>query len=171
MLQPALLGGVTIGVLSALPIVNLANACCCAWIVFGGGLAAWLLQQQRPDPIAAGDGAVAGLAAGVVGAVVWLALEIPLRLALAPLHAGLVDAALRNAGDLPPAVQYWLESMKSGALVGAGLAFGFLVMLVVGSVFAMIGGVIGALLFRKPAAPPAAPEPPSWAPPPLPPTS
>ena len=34
-LQPALLGGVTIGVLSALPVINLAN-CCCAWILFGG---------------------------------------------------------------------------------------------------------------------------------------
>ena len=38
-LQPALLGGVVIGVLSALPVINVAN-CCCAWILFGGALAA-----------------------------------------------------------------------------------------------------------------------------------
>ena len=49
-LQPALLGGLTIGVLSALPVINLAN-CCCAWILFGGALAAYLMQQSHPEPI------------------------------------------------------------------------------------------------------------------------
>ena len=44
MIQPALLGGVAMGVLSALPVINIAN-CCCAWILFGGGLAAYLMQQ------------------------------------------------------------------------------------------------------------------------------
>ena len=48
--QAALLGGVAIGVLSALPVINLAN-CCCAWILFGGGLAAYLMQQNHPEPI------------------------------------------------------------------------------------------------------------------------
>ena len=54
-LQPALLGGVTIGVLSALPVINLAN-CCCAWVLFGGALAAYLMQQNHPEPIMIGDG-------------------------------------------------------------------------------------------------------------------
>jgi hypothetical protein len=39
-LQPALWGGVFIGVLSALPLVNLGNCCCCLWVLVGGGLAA-----------------------------------------------------------------------------------------------------------------------------------
>ena len=69
-LQPALLGGVTIGVLSALPVINLAN-CCCAWILFGGALSAYLMQQNHPEPIQVGDGAIAGLLAGVMGAFVW----------------------------------------------------------------------------------------------------
>ena len=55
--QPALLGGVTIGVLSALPVINLAN-CCCAWILFGGALAAYLMQQNHPYPVETGDGAL-----------------------------------------------------------------------------------------------------------------
>ncbi len=163
MLQPALLGGVTIGVLSALPIVNLANLCCCAWIITGGGVSAYLLQQQRPGPITAGDGALVGLMAGAFGAVAWLLVEIPLSLAMAPFQAGLIESALQNASDLPPELQAWMESLRQGTARGAGMVFGFLVMLFVGSPFAMVGGIIGALAFRKSSPPPVPAE---WAPPP-----
>ena len=62
--QPALLGGLFIGVLSALPVVNLGNCCCCLWVVCGGALAAWLLQQNEPAPMATGDALLAGLLGG-----------------------------------------------------------------------------------------------------------
>ena len=35
-LQPALLGGIFIGVMSALPIINAGNCCCCLWVLAGG---------------------------------------------------------------------------------------------------------------------------------------
>lgn len=162
MLQPALLGGVTIGVLSALPIVNIVNLCCCAWIITGGAVSSYLLQQQRPAPITAGDGALVGLMAGAIGAVVWLVVEIPLSMVLAPFQAGLIESAMRNSADLPPEMQAWLETMRSGTARGAGMVLQFLVMLFVGSLFAMVGGIIGALAFKKPA-PPVVQE---WGPPP-----
>jgi hypothetical protein len=162
MLQPALLGGLTIGVLSALPIVNIVNLCCCAWIVAGGSVAAYLLQQQRPAPITAGDGALVGLMAGAFGAVVWLAIEIPLSFVLGPFQASLIESVLQNSADLPPELQAWLESARSGAARGAGMVLQFLVMLFVGSLFAMVGGIIGALVFRKSAPPPVPAE---WGPP------
>ena len=37
-LQPALFGGLFIGVLSALPIINLGNCLCCMWVIGGGAL-------------------------------------------------------------------------------------------------------------------------------------
>ena len=58
--QPALLGGLALGVLSALPVINLANCCGCAWVLFGGALAAYLMQQNHPEPIHIGDGAIVG---------------------------------------------------------------------------------------------------------------
>ena len=36
-----------LGVLSALPIVNIGNACCCLWVIAGGVAAAYLLQNNR----------------------------------------------------------------------------------------------------------------------------
>ena len=87
--QPALLGGLAIGVLSALPVINLAN-CCCAWILFGGALAAYLTQQNHPEPIGAGDGAAAGLMAGAVGAFVWAAISLTIHTALAILFPTII---------------------------------------------------------------------------------
>ena len=54
-LQPAILGGVLIGVLSALPIVSAGNLCCCLWVVLGGVVAAYLLQQNQSTPLNVGD--------------------------------------------------------------------------------------------------------------------
>ena len=75
-----------IGVLSALPVINLAN-CCCAWILFGGALAAYLMQQNHPEPIQIGDGAIVGLLAGLVGAFVWLIVSIPISMVMAPFQS------------------------------------------------------------------------------------
>ena len=49
------------GVLSALPIIAAGNLCCCLWVVSGGAIAAYLLQQSQATPIEPGDGALVGL--------------------------------------------------------------------------------------------------------------
>ena len=63
--MPAILGGLFIGVLTALPIVN---CCCCLWMVGGGFLAAYLESQRQPTSLSIMQGARVGLMAGVVGA-------------------------------------------------------------------------------------------------------
>jgi len=161
-LQPALLGGVFIGVLSALPVINIAN-CCCAWILFGGALAAYLMQQSHPEPIQAGDGAIVGLLAGVVGAFVWLIVSVPISTAMAPIQSQMTARALRNASELAPEFRALLESMSAGPAIGIGLLFGFFLMLVISSLFGMLGGIFGSLMFRKD--PPSPPPPPSFEPP------
>jgi hypothetical protein len=154
--QPALLGGLAIGVLSALPVINLAN-CCCAWILFGGGLAAYLMQQNHPEPIGAGDGAIVGLLAGLIGAFVWAVISIPLNLAMAPFQAGMLERALEGARDMPPEAREFLESLTRGPAIGVGMVFFFFVMLCVSSLFGMLGGLFGALIFRRSAQPPVPP--------------
>ena len=66
--QPALLGGLFIGVLSSLPIVSSLNYCCCLWVIGGGVLVTYLQQQATPTPVATGDAAISGLIAGALGA-------------------------------------------------------------------------------------------------------
>ena len=45
--QPALVGGLVMGVLSALPIVYLGNVCCCMWVI-GGVIGAAIFQKNVP---------------------------------------------------------------------------------------------------------------------------
>jgi len=151
-----------IGVLSALPVINIAN-CCCAWILLGGGLAAYLMQQNDPEPITVGDGASVGLLAGVVGAFVWLVLIIPISTALAPFQGQMMQRALHNATEMAPEARAFLEGLSSGPVVGIGLVFSFFVMLCISSVFGLFGGLFGTLMFRKSAPPP--PPPPTLPPP------
>ena len=165
MLQPALLGGVVIGVLSALPIINLAN-CCCAWILFGGGLAAYLMQQQRPAPISVGDGALVGLLAGIIGALIWTVVAIPISAMMIGFESGMLDNVLSNASEMPPDVRSFLESLRSGPVRGLAAVIGFFITMCVCSVFGMLGGLFGALFFRKNEPPPPPPPPvPAFIPP------
>jgi ABC-type phosphate transport system permease subunit len=156
-LQPALLGGVTIGVLSALPVINLAN-CCCAWILFGGALSAYLMQQNHPEPIQIGDGAIAGLLAGVIGAFVWVIVSVPISAMMAPFQSEMANRVLRDATEMAPELRSIFENLAGAPAIGIGLIFGFFVMLCVSTVFGMLGGLFGALMFKN-SQPPVIPPP------------
>jgi Family of unknown function (DUF5518) len=158
-LQPALLAGVAIGVLSALPVVNWVNLCCCGWVLFGGALAAYLMQQNHPVPIETGDGAIVGLLAGVFGAIVATVLSIPIALAIGVSPGQMFDRALETARDMPPEARAVLEFLSGGAGIGVLFAVNAVVMLIVGSIVGMIGGALGTILFRR-NIPPQPPGPP-----------
>ena len=160
MIQPALLGGLFIGVLSALPIINIAN-CCCLWILGGGLLAGYLVQQDDSRPLTPGRGALAGFLAGVAGAFFWLIAAMALDVVMAPLQERMVAEMVRNAQDMPPEVRQWLEMLASQASSPFRLFAGVLFQLFAGGVFATIGGLLAAVFFRRP--------PPLISPPPLPP--
>jgi hypothetical protein len=180
-LQPALLGGVAIGVLSALPVVNIVNLCCCAWVVAGGALASHLMQQNHPAPINAGDGAIVGLLAGAIGALVGTVLSVPIAMMMGPFQLQMMERILQGTQDMPPEVRAIFEQMQGGmggaAAMGIGFIFSLFFSLFFYAIFGLFGGLLGALIFRKdlPTPPPPAHgfQPPSFdpPPPPLPPAS
>lgn len=135
-----------LGVLSALPIISAGNLCCCLWVVSGGAVAAYVLQQNQPTPITPGDGALAGLLAGIVGACVYLLLSIPITILVAPLERAMMERIIENAGGMPPEFRQYVGTYAGGAIQ---VVVGFAFMLVVGSLFSTIGGVIGAMIFKK----------------------
>ena len=161
--QPVLLGGAFIGVLSALPIIAIGNLFCCLWIVGGGVIAAYLMQQSHPVAITLQDGAVGGFLAGIVGAFVYVIVAVPVQLLMAPIQRRVAQGILDAARTVPPEFRDMIEEMSSGAGgVIVGLMIMFFVLLVLGVIFATLGGVLGALMFRR------NPEPPTPSPTPQP---
>jgi hypothetical protein len=144
--QPAVIGGLVGGVLSALPLIAGGNLCCCLWIVSGGAVAAYVLQQNQSLPIAPGDGALVGLLAGVIGAFVYLVLSIPINLLMTPMERVLFERLSETMSNMPPEFREYARSSMSA---GVRLVLGFVLMLVLGAIFSTIGGWLGALIFRK----------------------
>ena len=162
MLRPAALGGLFIGILSALPIVGAANCCCCLWIVSGGVLAAYLAGLNQPATLTPGEGAIVGGSAGLIGAFVWIPVALLMDLLMAPLQQAVIGSILSNARDLPPEAREVLEGLGEPSSAGR-FVFGFMLMFFGGGVFAAIGGVLAAMFFRKdvpPALGGSAPPPP-----------
>src|SRR5262245_60742253 len=107
--QPALIGGLVMGVLSALPLISAGNLCCCLWVVSGGLVAAYVLQQNQSAPITPGDGALVGLLAGLAGAVVQVIISIPITLLVGPMERAMVQRVLDMAGTMPPEMRDTFE--------------------------------------------------------------
>jgi hypothetical protein len=150
--QPALLGGLFIGILSSLPFVNGLNVCCCLWVVVGGLLTTYLRQQQLPVPIESSDAALGGLIAGVVGAL----LTILATWALLNVTGPLWQDTLRQQIEANPDVPFQVRELVIRMMTGRGLALlQFGVTLPIYAVFSMLGAMLGLAFFRK--APPAAP--------------
>lgn len=163
-LLPALLGGLFIGVLSALPYVNWAN-CCCLWVITGGFLAAWLQQQNHEQPITVVDGAIVGLLAGFVGGIVHYLVVLPLALFLGDMISGLPDSFMRTPQEMPPDMRRLMNELGPQGM----LLIGSMVFVGVSVVFGTIGGILGAVMIKKPSPPPPIPVLPVPPPPPPPP--
>jgi hypothetical protein len=157
MLVPALLGGLFVGVLSALPFVSVAN-CCCLWIFTGGLLAAYVLQQNEDQPIGAVRGALVGLAAGGIGAFVWLIVTVALDPIVAPFQQQMLASLAPNATDLPPEMQSLFDSLAQPGSAPVRFAVGFIAQVFTGVIFSTLGGLVGSSIFR-PVASPVVPPP------------
>src|SRR5207253_11383791 len=99
-MQPAVFGGLFIGVLSALPLINLAN-CCCLRVIGGGVLAAYLMQQNYPYAISAAAGALVGLLAGAMGGILGTLLSIPTDLMMGLVQQRLIERVILSNPAVP----------------------------------------------------------------------
>jgi hypothetical protein len=142
--QPAILGGIFIGVLSALPYVNAAN-CCCLWVIAGGALVVYLQQQASPTPVATSDAAIGGLIAGALGGVILTAAQALLMKVTGPM---ILEQMRSQSSQMPPEAMEWMERIFSGSGIGLFMLM-TAVCVPVFAIFAMGGSFLGLAIFRK----------------------
>ncbi len=150
--QPALLGGLLIGVLSALPIVSAGNCCCCLWVIAGGMLAVHLRQQNSPFAITSAEGALTGLLAGLFGGIIGVLLAIPVDMMMGPMQRRMLDWVMVANPDIPTETRDMFQRFATPAALAFKLLFG----VITGAVFGMLGGLLGVAVFKNdlPEAPP-----------------
>lgn len=130
-LKAALIGGVIVGLLSAIPFVNY---CCCIWGIGGGLVAGLIFIKGSPTKVAIGDGAITGALAGVVGAVIYLIVGLPIILLFG---AASIEESLTKSG---------IQMPFSGTLM---LVVGAFVAAVVLIILATLGGLLAIPIFEK----------------------
>ena len=145
---PVSLGGLFIGVLSALPLVSYGNCCCCVWIVSGGVIAVYLRQQKLVGPVDAAEGALVGLLAGVVGGILGALLSIPFE----RYQQDLVLRILETNPDFPAEMRDMMQR-AAGEGGGAFRAAAMVLNVLMSSVFGLLGGLLGVAIFKKNAPP------------------
>jgi hypothetical protein len=158
--KPALISGAIFGFLSGAPFVGLLNCACCA-LVIGAGFVAALLHSQElkaaglPFDAAAGAkvGFLAGIFCGVVETIVSTISDLLFHEAALKWLIGFLE----QIPEVPSEVIEFLQG-DLGRGFAAGVGFELLTNLGVGIIFATVGGLIGAGVFKS--RPQTAPPPP-----------
>jgi hypothetical protein len=147
--QPALLGGLFIGVLSALPVVNIAN-CCCLWVILGGMLTVYLDQQNTPTPIETSKAALGGLMAGAIGGVIYGISAVVSMYVMGAGQTEFMSQMLDGMRDAPPEATEFIQRLMNGPNLSILI---FVVSVPLYAVFGMLGALLGTAFFRKKPAP------------------
>ena len=164
MIKPALIGGAILGLLSAVPILNLL---CCGWALVGGAIAARVYIKDSPLPITSGNGAALGALSGFVGSV-FFTIVATIRLVVAGIDSESIAEKLRVIPTLDAtAIKLISENFVLFFIISSIVS----ILLTIG--ICALGGVIGVALFekRKDGMPPPPPPYPYPYPPPPPPVT
>ncbi|MBV9923486.1 MAG: hypothetical protein JOZ96_00490 [Acidobacteria bacterium] len=155
-LKPAIIGGVIVGILSAIPAVNY---CCCIWALVGGLLAAHLYIKASPNPVTPAGGALVGALAGGIGVVLIIVIGIPLNLILGAAMMSMMGGIMQNA-DPSQAAQFREAMAASGGVTVFNAIKGAVISSVVAVIFSAVGGLLGVAIFEKRKGGPGMPPPP-----------
>jgi len=149
MLMPSIIGGLLSGVLTAIPFIN---CLCCIWVIAGGFLAAYLLSKESQSSLTTGDGAIVGVFAGIIGAVVDTIVSIPFDALLrnSEFMRAILDKVGEYAQDLPAGMEGLLDSGPfSGSVSIPWMLLGLIFSMVIFSAFSALGGIIAVSVFKK----------------------
>jgi hypothetical protein len=150
--QPAMTGGMLLGLLSSIPLINAGNCLCCMWVLLGGGVAAVMLTRQRPlNLITYGDGAFAGVLSGSFGAVIGTMVQMAVHALTSRFMESQqqqMEELLNRIGMESP-MRDWVMRVTSGEISTFTVVFTFVSNLIAFSLFAMIGGILAVAILRK----------------------
>ncbi len=141
----ALWGGVFIGAVTGIPLLNLVNCACCSGIIAGGMLTIYLYRSslKGKQTVSLAEGATLGLVAGLIGALIGGVLN------------SVFGAMTRDIAELVSEhfqefdYSSFLEEFSTAAVAKGSFLLYILGNFVVNCIFGVVGGIIGAAVFGK----------------------
>jgi hypothetical protein len=105
---------------------------CILWAIIGGALASRLYVNRSTIPVRQGEGAVVGVVAGAIAALIYLAIDTTIAYSI---HGDTLEAFSRTQGGNLSAGAFFALTGIVGAITILG--------------FSVIGGIIGVAIFEK----------------------
>jgi CDP-diglyceride synthetase len=109
-------------------------------------LASYLYIKNSPMPASAGDGAILGALAGVVGGLIVIVIGIPVHLLVGTAINEIILGFVKNAN--PQQAEMMRQQMIAGSTV-AGTIINQFVLAVIIIVVSVLGGLLGIPIFEK----------------------
>jgi hypothetical protein len=161
-LRIALISGITIGAVSAVPGISLINCCCCAGVWLGGVMAMYLYKKQFTEgmpPLESSDALMLGLMSGVIGAFTATVINVLILTIIGPVEQELVKSIvgklldrLVEQGGLQSDMADTLKEQVEQSIRDSGKLsniFGSLFMaLILYPIFSILGALLGFAIFR-----------------------
>jgi hypothetical protein len=151
-LMPALYGGLIIAGISAIPGLNLINACCCAGILLGGFLAVFFYKQELTpdmDLLTSTDCVRLGVLSGVIAAAAGTAISILVMLVFGNIAIEtMMNIIHRMNVELPSNIEQLIEDGMREKISPLGVMFSLIINLFVDVLFSTLGGLIGWSVFK-----------------------
>jgi len=162
-IRVSLISGGLIGLVWAIPGINLINCCCCAGVVLGGVLAVYLHQQEFTPEMPAmesSDAVILGILSGVVAAFAAVILNLLILATVGDVGAEIARSVLgsliermEESGSLPPEtideMKSEFERSVSQSRTFTGVMADLVVNLILNPLFAMAGALIGFSIFKR----------------------
>jgi hypothetical protein len=148
-LKSALIGGIPLGVLSALTFTHF-SCCCCIWAIGGGALAAYVYVRESKIVATLGRGVALGLNAGVIGTIISAVFLVPIFLINKVSLLDQLRQSVDKVKNAPAESRQLLANMLAGeGVLGLILVVLFILMLISYCFLGMAGGAIGVAIFEK----------------------
>jgi len=145
--MPSLLAGLLLGLLSSIPYISACNIICCLWVVGGGIFSIYLFTKDGGRPTN-GDGAMIGFFAGLWGTLVaTLVTSFSVILMGNKMKEMIFNQMATSNMPMDPTTEAIFNGIFSNPLYV--IAISFLSYLVMNSIFATVGGILGVQIFKK----------------------
>jgi len=166
------IGGIVGAILSALPVLNGGNICCCLWYALGGLISVLIYRGASPFGVTSGIGALLGLVSGLITGIISGGIQISIFLAQVPASKfpQWKDDAINQLNQMASTDQYGpmkdifntyisiLSSLTYETFV-TYVIFVFAFVAIIGTIVALIAGTITAAVAGKKQAPLEEPPP------------